>query len=301
MNRPQVNQDKFFLFCLKTGKLYKIFDSCLSDSLLVGAFYSERWGHVFLTDSFSSWKNENDKNEKKTSSFQECREAFSWDIWNFIFQEGPCAFFVHSTPPFQWEWRNEEFFEYFCLKSHHSITVFGGSFNPWHDGHQISVENFLKQEQMPLVVMVDSNPQKEVLAPQVNFERYQKIFKSLSSLYLQKNSLLRIHAGALGLSTSTPTYKWVQTLPSSLELSILIGDDQLLNLMTWKEIDYLCERWKKIYISPRYFTSDQIRELAESYRKAKITEKKVFPEYSILPEHPYQQLSSTKLRPFQKK
>ena len=70
-----------------------------------------------------------------------------------------------------------------------------------------------------------------------------------------------------------------------------MGDDSFMNLFNWTEPEKLIEALTKIYVVPRLFEvsdyGDQIKKVKDINPMIKII---------ILPDHPYKNISSTKLR-----
>ncbi len=166
----------------------------------------------------------------------------------------------------------------------HEIIFYGGSFNPWHEGHQACL-NLLPSDKQ-VVVLLDKNPQKE--SPVFNpSQRWQELEKKI---YLSDGE---IYPGFLLKEQSNPTIEWMNTLHlkyPKIKSSLLIGFDQLKNFHTWKEVATLSQKIENLYVVSRLENEQEYKVITEELKtKFKL---------SIIPlgHHPYENLSSTAIR-----
>ncbi len=187
----------------------------------------------------------------------------------------------------------ESFFDHvFTVKSNeiiNEITFFGGSFNPWHEGHQACIKllkNYLNKKHQ-LIVLPDINPWKnnELIPLLDRWEIYQ-------NLLIKTNEL--IYPSFLFLDQKNPTYKWVTKLKSNqptLKINLLMGFDSFSNLDKWYESEKLLKILNHIFVASRNDDLSVKNQRLEEYKKADPTLKVTF-----LGNHEHEDLSSTKLR-----
>jgi nicotinate-nucleotide adenylyltransferase len=161
---------------------------------------------------------------------------------------------------------------------------FPGSFNPWHAGHRACLD--LAPKESSIIVVPDFNPWKdrEDVQTGCGWEKYMTLALGL------KDTPYSVFPGFLGLEKSNPTVDWLPFTRIEKKV-LLVGDDSFLSLEKWKETDKLISFLSKIYVVPRESDTKQI----ESTRK-KLLEQRPNLEIVILPNHPHQDVSSTKIR-----
>jgi len=165
------------------------------------------------------------------------------------------------------------------------IILYAGSFNPWHEGHQSCVESILKKNK--LIVVPDTNPfkfDKKINSNQCFFKRYQEL--------LSKKELrdIPIYPGFFGMERPHPTVSWLPFLKIKHK-SLLMGEDGLIELKLWTNVDVLLKSLTKIYLVPRSGQPEQVV-------KAKNWLSQAAPAVQLveLPHHPYEHVTSTELR-----
>lgn len=165
-------------------------------------------------------------------------------------------------------------------------VFFGGSFYPWHSGHQACLN--LLPEDKTCFVLPDRNPWKEVrdvdpvlstieLAGKIKFKAHQ---------FLVPTFLLD--------DRKNPTVEWIEGLHKAYpkkKLSLLMGFDSFLNLPEWTRAEELLPLLHTIYVASRLETEDDQKQALEKV-------KKLHPSLNItyLGRHPHEGASSTKLR-----
>lgn len=162
---------------------------------------------------------------------------------------------------------------------------FGGSFNPWHQGHKECLKLCPFPERT--IVIPDHNPQK-------NFQPAVSA-KSLESLRSDTEGLcFGIYDGFMEMNHSNPTFYWVEFLHQNrpaLKLSLLLGADSFMNLQTWVEAEALLKLLTHLYVVPRLTDLDQLRAMKNELEKINHNLK-----ISLLSSHQYEHLSSTEVR-----
>lgn len=170
------------------------------------------------------------------------------------------------------------------------ITFFGGSFNPWHDGHSICVKRV--KQQSPLLIMPDKNPFKEVSSTINPFTEYIKLALKLKAEINLGSKW--IFPGFMLLEDGNPTYRWVKKLKINypkIEVSLAMGFDSAKDIKDWINSEELLKRLNGIYILSRKETEDHRFALKASL-------KAINPDLEIhfLGHHKYEDISSTKIR-----
>lgn len=165
-------------------------------------------------------------------------------------------------------------------------VFFGGSFFPWHSGHQACLQ--LLPDDKTCFVLPDRNPWKEVrevdpvlttieLAGKIKFKAHQFLVPTFL-LDQRKN----------------PTVEWITDLKKKYpakKLSLLMGFDSFLNLPTWTRAEELLPMLHTVYVASRL---EKDSEQAEAVAAVKATH----PDLSVvfLGHHLHENISSTNLR-----
>ena len=160
-------------------------------------------------------------------------------------------------------------------------VFYGGTFNPWHEGHSECLE---KCKHENIVIVPDSSPWKDNSFDSCYFETYLKICKNF------KDSRYSIFPGFFGLEDPNPTIDWIKNTLVK-EKSLLMGDDNFINLFKWKDSRDLMKELTSIYVLAR---DHSVLE----FNNAKEEVTSVNPKINIiyLGEHDFMNLSSSKLR-----
>ncbi len=165
-------------------------------------------------------------------------------------------------------------------------VFFGGSFYPWHSGHQACLD--LLPDDKTCFVLPDRNPFKEVRAvdPVLSTIELTSKIKFKSNQFLVPTFLLD--------EKKNPTIEWMEVLHRKYpekKLSLLMGFDSLLNLSTWIRAGELLTILSTVYVVSRLEKEDEQQRVAAQV-------KKLNPNLNIefLGHHQHESLSSTKLR-----
>jgi nicotinate-nucleotide adenylyltransferase len=164
------------------------------------------------------------------------------------------------------------------------VTFFGGSFNPWHKGHRVCLDLCPAKN---IVVIPDTSPFKNGGNRDEN-HCFWKDFKEIC-LALEKDSF-GIFPGFFGRERPNPTVDWFVRLPFKNK-GLLVGDDSFFQLENWFHSKELLHALHHLYVVPREREVSEIEKERQRLRKihGNISIK-------ILPEHNYQNLSSSKIR-----
>lgn len=136
-------------------------------------------------------------------------------------------------------------------------ALFGGSFNPIHEGHLALADHVLQQDLADEVWFVVSplNPLKPTVDPADAFERLEGVREAL------KNHP-GCYASNIEFDLPLPSYT-VQTLQKAIQsfpertFSLLIGGDNLDVFTKWKDYPYLLENFD-ILVYPRPGATNQV-------------------------------------------
>ncbi|MDH4466852.1 MAG: hypothetical protein QE271_02235 [Bacteriovoracaceae bacterium] len=174
---------------------------------------------------------------------------------------------------------------------------FGGTFNPWHPGHSACISLC---EANPIFILPDNNPLKMINRP---------LSESLADMWAQQD--LRVkgipYLGFVANYRPNPTYPWIQKIRAQNELkilSLLLGMDSFVSFTKWFMAEELVKLLNKFYVAPRSMDdiSESISEGVEAqenaFQKTCKWMRLINPslEITLLPRHPFEKLSSTRLR-----
>lgn len=163
-------------------------------------------------------------------------------------------------------------------------VFYGGSFNPWHSGHQ-SCLNLLPEEKVCLI-LPDYNPQKEF----IKTHPVTKILEISHKARFKKNQFL---APSLILKGRTnPTIEWIEkvkNLDPQKQISLLMGFDSFNHINTWLKAKELLSILDNIYVISRLESEDD-------RNKAMIKLTSPHAKVYFLGKHDFEDVSSTEIR-----
>ena len=127
----------------------------------------------------------------------------------------------------------------------HKIAIFGGSFDPVHKSHIQTAELAFKSFDLKKMIFVIAH------TPPHKTKQYAYIEDRISMLKLateniQKTEISLYEAQKLETVYSYQTLDYFNSLYPEDEIYMVIGSDSLLDLPTWKNIDYMSGRYKFI-------------------------------------------------------
>lgn len=174
------------------------------------------------------------------------------------------------------------------LPLHSKILFFGGTFNPWHEGHRMCLE--LAPKDIPLIILPDRNPSKELNSISENqIKQLQIELESLNSF-----KLMSLFLGFLKQSKPNPTIDWLNHLKSKrndLKVYLLMGFDSFESLPRWIEGEKVIKHLSGVYLLSRKEDNETLKKAQE-----KILSHNPHLDIHYLGHHPYEDLSSTNLR-----
>lgn len=163
---------------------------------------------------------------------------------------------------------------------------FGGSFNPWHKGHQACLD--LLDENKTCFITPDRNPLKELHS----FHPVFDILEISTKAKFKKNQFLV--PTFLLEHKKNPTVEWVTRLKENfpaLKVSLLMGFDSFNHLKNWIRSEELIPLIDTAYVASRLEDDDE-RSLALNEVHARGPELNVV----FLGRHKFEDLSSTEMR-----
>ena len=154
------------------------------------------------------------------------------------------------------------------------IAVFGGTFNPPHNGHSLLAEKIIEQQIADKILFVPAlRPPHKPGIPSVSFSN-----RSLMVEMMVKNMNRRINgeppysvSRIEGEWSDTPSYTYntmneLERRHPDNEFLLLVGGDSLLNLHTWYKSEGLVSRWK-ILTYPRGKTFSSPEKVYEELKR----------------------------------
>lgn len=177
----------------------------------------------------------------------------------------------------------ESFLPHFLLKHRiqDEVTFFGGSFNPWHDGHRACLDLCPEDN---IVIVPDSSPWKPLQNEVCFFKSFMELAQKLNC------SNYSLFPGFYGQTNPNPTIRWLPKVKISKK-NLLMGDDSFINFPKWNQAQELSLHLHKIYVVPRWERREEnlvTRKTLQAWNSQLII--------IDLPDHEYKSLSSTSLR-----
>ena len=171
---------------------------------------------------------------------------------------------------------------FFKHKNLARVVFFGGSFNPWHDGHRACLDLCPEES---VVVVPDNNPWK---AEQVREENPWEFCLNLARQLEETPHSL--YPGFLGRSEPNPTVDWLLKVDAP-ERGLLLGDDNFISFDRWKDYQALAAGLAVIYVAPRKGDREKLDRMKEHLLEINPRLEVVF-----LPHHAYEDCNSTSQR-----
>jgi nicotinate-nucleotide adenylyltransferase len=174
-----------------------------------------------------------------------------------------------------------------CLHDSEEIIFFGGSFNPWHNGHSSCLS--LTPNETPVVIIPDHNPFKELVDSSLastTLDEIQSILDTFErDFFLFDEFFLK--------NEKNPTSYWVKELKKNypnLRISLLIGFDSFISIDRWIDSANLLPNLESLFVVDRLNDEQVKNNQIKNLRKFKSL-KLIF-----LGEHDYEDLSSSSIR-----
>lgn len=165
-------------------------------------------------------------------------------------------------------------------------VFFGGSFNPWHKGHQACLD--LLPVNKICFILPDRNPLKELKV----IEPVSTLIELITKIKFGKNHYI---APTFVLDfQKNPTVTWMEKLHKDFphkKLSLLMGFDSFKNLTSWERPEKLLNILSSVYVVSRLEEDDE-REVAS--RPVLNINKNL--HLAFLGRHEFEEMSSTEIR-----
>jgi nicotinic acid mononucleotide adenylyltransferase len=165
-------------------------------------------------------------------------------------------------------------------------VFFGGSFNPWHKGHQACLDLLPKDKLC--FILPDRNPLKEdtIREPVVTSLELIRKIKFGPQHYFVPTFLIH--------KEKNPTISWLEKVHTDFpekKLALLMGFDTLKGILQWVRAHDLLSLLSTLYVASRLEDDDEREAVAAPLRK-------LAPHLRIefLGRHEFENLSSTALR-----
>jgi nicotinic acid mononucleotide adenylyltransferase len=165
-------------------------------------------------------------------------------------------------------------------------VFFGGSFNPWHKGHQACLE--LLPEDRTCLVIPDRNPEKKLrdLSVVSTILEISTLARFKKHQYLVPTFLLQ--------NKINPTVGWVEKLKEEFptcKISLLMGFDSFSKIKNWIRCDDLLSKIHTLYVVSRLEDDEERRIALDEVHAQGFNVNVVF-----LGKHDFEMISSTELR-----
>jgi len=169
------------------------------------------------------------------------------------------------------------------------VAFFGGTFDPWHDGHRACLE--LAPTDISVIVCPDRNPHK----PLKSHDDVTTFFLNIREKALRARSKsLWVYAGFLLKNEPNPTIRWILWLKRhrpDIRPYLLIGHDSLEKIETWTDAKDLVKLLSGLLVVSR-MEDDTEHAKASAWALEQNSNLKI----RFLGHHPHEHLSSTQMR-----
>ena len=165
-------------------------------------------------------------------------------------------------------------------------VFFGGTFNPWHKGHQACLD--LLPADKVCLIMPDRNPHKELR----EIHQVMTVLEISSKSQLSKNRFLV--PTFLLKEEKNPTVNWVEKMKGLFptdKISLLMGFDSFSQLKTWTRSSDLLPKLHAIYVVSRLEDEEDRAKALDEIHALGSNLNVVF-----LGNHAWEKISSTTLR-----
>lgn len=148
------------------------------------------------------------------------------------------------------------------------IGIFGGTFDPVHNGHLSLAEDAAKQKSLEQVIFVPAKLQPFKLNKHVTAPEHRL---AMVKAAIHGNPQFRISEYELRspeISYTCNTLNWFKgELPAETELYFITGTDAFLNIYKWKNAEELLENYSFIVGSRPGYREEELIECIERFRK----------------------------------
>lgn len=169
------------------------------------------------------------------------------------------------------------------------ILFFGGSFNPWHEGHTSCLK--LAPKKCQIIVIPDHNPFKEITLMDHKYSDLKEITAKIQELNKENIHLFDTY---LKEDKKNPSHVWIQELKENapdLKISLLMGFDTFISLDKWIESDIVINNLSSLYVASRL---DNELVKTKQVKLLKTINKNL--NVNFIGNHAYENISSTAIR-----
>ncbi len=138
------------------------------------------------------------------------------------------------------------------------LTFFGGSFNPWHDGHAACLQLCPRHE--GLIVVPDTNPFKESVPIDCAWHRFRHL------VGIAEHFGAVVFPGFCGREHANPTIGWLPFVKAARK-GLLIGDDSFADFPRWTQAFDLAQQIDHLYVVARRTPSDAIERASDWFKR----------------------------------
>lgn len=146
------------------------------------------------------------------------------------------------------------------------IGLFGGTFNPIHQGHLIHAENVRTRKKLDKIVFIPSkNPPHKMNMEVLSFY----IRKTMVEIAIKTNpyfSLSEIESNRSGASYTVETLAELKSMQANDEFYLILGADSILSIENWQGYKTILSNTKLLVVD-RY--EDKIQEVDKIIKKYK--------------------------------
>ncbi|MCQ2418375.1 MAG: nicotinate (nicotinamide) nucleotide adenylyltransferase [Clostridia bacterium] len=170
------------------------------------------------------------------------------------------------------------------------IGVFGGTFNPIHNGHVLAIREFAEKMQLDSLYVIPAAipPHKEVPDGSPDAKtRLQMVRSAVKELPYAKVSDLELKRE--GKSYTSDTLRELKAIHPDDTLYLLVGTDSFLKLDTWHEPEIICELATIVCVH----REDDPNDLLSAQRSRL---KELYNAQSIILNNRYEEISSSEVR-----
>lgn len=170
------------------------------------------------------------------------------------------------------------------------IGVFGGTFNPIHNGHVLAIREFAEKMQLDSLYVIpaaipphkqlpDGSPDAKTRLKMVQAAVNELPYVKVSDLELKRE----------GKSYTSDTLKELKTLHPEDELFLLVGTDSFLQLPTWHEPEVVCALATIVCAHRQEDPNEQLSK-QQAYLES------AFGAHSVILNNRYEEISSSEVR-----
>lgn len=163
------------------------------------------------------------------------------------------------------------------------VVFFGGSFNPWHDGHQACLDLCPNKN---IVIVPDTNPWK--LSDPKKGKCYWSEYRQMAEKFSKQG--YAVYPGYFGIEEGNPTINWLPHAHCN-QKEFLMGFDSFHSFPGWKNVDQLMKFICKLYVVPRDVSKEDFGDI-----NRQVEELRDRLDICVLGEHSFMGVSSSDIR-----